>query len=209
MESCSAPLARVPTLPSKLTASAPKPKFFKTAADFRAWLEKNGEKETELWMGYYKKASGKGGLTYKDALDEALCFGWIDGVVKSIDADSYMQRWTPRKKTSHWSLVNIRRMGELEAAERVHARGRAIFESRDPAKTGLAAYESAEKEFTPEQLKKFKANRKAWEHFEAQPPGYRRQMKHRVVSAKKEETRERRLAHLIEYHAKGQRIPLM
>jgi uncharacterized protein YdeI (YjbR/CyaY-like superfamily) len=198
--------ARAPTLPSKPKAPAPKPKFFKTGADFRAWLEKNGEKETELWMAYYKKASGKGGLTYKDALDEALCLGWIDGVVKSIDADSYMQRWTPRKKTSHWSLVNMRRMAELEAAGRMHARGKAIFESRDPAKTGLAAYESAEKEFTPAQLKKFKANKKAWEHFEAQPRGYRHQMKHRVVTAKKEETQERRLVQLIEHHAKGQRI---
>lgn len=196
-------------MPSKPKGAAPKPKFFKTAADFRAWLEKNGEKETELWMGYYKKASGKGGLTYKDALDEALCLGWIDGLVKSIDEDRYMQRWTPRKKTSHWSLVNIKRMGELEAAGRVDPRGRAAFEKRDPERTGRAAYETPEKEFTPSQLQKFKANRKAWEHFEAQPWGYRRQMKHRVVTAKREETQERRLAQLIEWHAKGQRIPLM
>ena len=209
MESCSAPLARAPTLPSKPRAPAAKPKFFKTAADFRAWLEKHGETETELWMGYYKKASGKGGLTYKDALDEALCFGWIDGVVKSIDVDSYMQRWTPRRKTSHWSLVNIRRMGELEAAGRVHARGRAIFEARDPEKTGRASYETAEKQFTAAQLRRFKANKKAWEHFAKQPPGYRRLMTHRVRTAKKDETQERRLGQLIAHHAKGQRIPLM
>jgi uncharacterized protein YdeI (YjbR/CyaY-like superfamily) len=170
---------------------------------------KNGEKETELWMGYWKKTSGKGGLTYKDALDEALCYGWIDGIVKSIDADRYMQRWTPRKKTSHWSLVNIRRMAELEAAGRMHPRGRAIFEARDPKKTARGSYESPEKEFGAAELKVLKANRKAWDHFEAQPPGYKRVIKHMVVTAKKEETRARRLAKLIEWHSKGMRIPLM
>ena len=199
----------MPTLPSKPSAPAPKPKFFRTASDFRAWLKKHGAKETELWMGYWKKATGKGGLTYRDALDEALCYGWIDGLVKSIDEASYMQRWTPRKKTSHWSLVNMRRMAELEAAGRIAAPGRAIFELRNPAKIGRAAYESAAKEFTPAQLARFKADKKAWEHFEAQPAGYKRQMKHRVVSAVKEETKERRLDKLIEWHAKGQRIPLM
>ena len=193
-------------MPSKPNASVPKPRFFRTAAEFRAWLERNGEKETELWVGYWKKDSGKGGLTYKPALDEALCLGWIDGVVKSIDAHSYMQRWTPRKKTSHWSLVNVRRMGELEAEGRVHPRGRAAFELRHPERTGRAAYESEEKHFSPEQLKMFRANRKAWEHFEAQPAGYKRQMKHRVVSAKKEETRERRLADLVKCHARGERM---
>jgi uncharacterized protein YdeI (YjbR/CyaY-like superfamily) len=198
--------ARTPTLPSKPGEPATKPKFFRTAADFRAWLKKHGEKETELWMGYWKKSTGKGGLTYRDALDEALCYGWIDGLVKSIDEASYMQRWTPRKKTSHWSLVNMRRMAELEAAGRIAAPGRAIFELRNPERIGRASYESAEKEFTPAQLARFKADRKAWEHFEAQPAGYKRQMKHRVVSAVKEETKERRLAHLIKSHSKGKRI---
>jgi uncharacterized protein YdeI (YjbR/CyaY-like superfamily) len=196
-------------LSSSARPAAPKPKFFRTAAEFRSWLLKHGEKETELWMGYYKKASGKGGLTYRDALDEALCLGWIDGLVKSIDDERYMQRWTPRKKTSHWSLVNIRRMAELEGAGRMHARGRAIYEARDPAKTGRASYESAEKQFGPAELKVLKANKKAWDHFEAQPAGYKRTIKHLVVSAKKEETRARRLAKLIEWHSKGKRIPTL
>jgi uncharacterized protein YdeI (YjbR/CyaY-like superfamily) len=187
----------------------PKPKFFRTAAEFRSWLLKHGEKETELWMGYYKKASGKGGLTYRDALDEALCLGWIDGLVKSIDDESYMQRWTPRKKTSHWSLVNIRRMAELEAAGRMHSRGRAIYDARDPAKTGRASYESPEKQFGAAELKVLKANKNAWDHFEAQPAGYKRTIKHLILSAKKEETRARRLAKLIEWHSKGKRIPTL
>jgi uncharacterized protein YdeI (YjbR/CyaY-like superfamily) len=184
-----------------------KPKFFRAQADFREWLRKHGEKEAELWMGYYKKASGKGGLTYKDALDEALCFGWIDGIVKSVDGDTYMQRWTPRKQGSHWSLVNIKRMGELEAEGRVAAAGRAAFARRDPAKTGRASYESPEKEFTPAQLKTIKAAKGAWEHFSAQPMGYKRAAKHWVATAKQEATRERRLAKLIEHSARGLRLP--
>ena len=115
MASGCAPHAPARTLPSKPARPAPKPKFFKTAADFRSWLVKHGEKETELWMGYYKKSSGKGGLTYKDALDEALCLGWIDGLVKSIDDERYMQRWTPRKKGSHWSLAPGRRPAPIDS----------------------------------------------------------------------------------------------
>jgi uncharacterized protein YdeI (YjbR/CyaY-like superfamily) len=184
-----------------------KPKFFRAQADFREWLRKNGEKELELWMGYYKKASGKGGLTYKDALDEALCYGWIDGIVKSIDGDTYMQRWTPRKKDSHWSLVNIRRVGELEAAGRMAAPGRVAFERRDEKRTGRASYEQPEKEFAPDQLKRLKANKRAHAFFESMPPGYKRVVKHWVTTAKQEATRERRLAMLIELSAKGERIP--
>src|SRR4051812_47026549 len=122
--SCCASIARARTLPSKPKAPPSKPKFFKTAADFPAWLKKNGEKETELWMGYWKKATGKGGLTYRDALDEALCYGWIDGIVKSVDGACYMQRWTPRTKTSHWSLVNLRKFASLEAEGRINPSGR-------------------------------------------------------------------------------------
>lgn len=185
----------------------PKPRFFRTAAEFREWLRKRGQSETELWMGYYKKATGKGGLTYRDALDEALCFGWIDGIVKSIDDESYMQRWTPRKKQSHWSLVNIRRMGALDAAGRLDPTGREAFARRDPEKSARASYEQPERYFSPAQLKQLKSNRKAWEHFAAQPPGYQRTVKHWVTSAKQEATRERRLAKLIACGARGERIP--
>jgi uncharacterized protein YdeI (YjbR/CyaY-like superfamily) len=187
--------------------ATPKPRFFRAASEFREWLRKRGQSETELWMGYYKKATGKGGLTYKDALDEALSFGWIDGIVKSIDEETYMQRWTPRKKGSHWSLVNIRRMAELDAAGRLDATGRAAFERRDPQRTGRASYEQPERFFSPAQLKLLKGNRQAWEHFAAQPAGYQRTVKHWVTSAKQEATREKRLAKLIACGAKGERIP--
>jgi uncharacterized protein YdeI (YjbR/CyaY-like superfamily) len=190
-----------------MPASAAKPKFFKTAADFRAWLMKHGEKETELWMGYWKKASGKGGLTYKDALDEALCYGWIDGIVKSVDGDSYMQRWTPRKKTSHWSLVNERRFGELESAGRVHATGRAAFDRKTPERTGQASFESPPKQFTREHRERLMKNKKAFAHWKQQPDGYRRTVKHWIRTAKQEETRERRFALFIEHAEKDKRLP--
>jgi uncharacterized protein YdeI (YjbR/CyaY-like superfamily) len=185
----------------------PEPVFFETPAAFRAWLKKHHARETELWMGYWKKVSGKPGLTYKVALDEALCWGWIDGIVKSIDGHSYMQRWTPRKKDSHWSLVNVRRFGELEAEGRVAPPGRAAFERRTPERTGRASFESPPQEFTPEQERKLKANRKAWQFFESTPAGYKRTVKFWVTQAKQAETRERRLDRLIEYSAKGERLP--
>jgi uncharacterized protein YdeI (YjbR/CyaY-like superfamily) len=184
-----------------------RPRFFRTAADFRAWLEKNAETEIELWMGYWQKTSGKGGLTYKDALDEALCFGWIDGVLKSIDGESYMQRWTPRTKTSHWSLVNVRRMAELEAAGRMHPLGRAAFDRKDPRRVGKASYESAPKQFTAAHRQRLAKNRKAHAHWEQQPAGYQRTVKHWIYSAKQDETRERRFAQFIEHAEKDRRLP--
>jgi uncharacterized protein YdeI (YjbR/CyaY-like superfamily) len=194
-------------LSSSTAGKAPKPKFFKTAGEFRAWLEKHGDKETELWMGYWKKTSGKGGLTYLVALDEALCMGWIDGVIKSIDADSYMQRWTPRKKTSHWSLVNLRKFAALEAAGRVHPLGRAAFDRKTPERVGRASYESPPKEFLAEHRARLMKNAKALAHWKKQPDGYRRTVKHWIRSAKKEETRERRFLQFIQFAEKDQRIP--
>jgi uncharacterized protein YdeI (YjbR/CyaY-like superfamily) len=184
-----------------------KPRFFRTAAAFRAWLEKNHEKAVELWVGYYKKSSGKGGMVYREALDEALCFGWIDGIVKSVDAETYMQRYTPRKKDSHWSLVNVRRFGELDAEGRMAPAGRAAFARRTAERTGKASFESPPKQFSPSQEKRLKANRKAWDYFASTPAGYQRTVKHWVTTAKQEETRERRLTQLIECSAKGKRLP--
>jgi uncharacterized protein YdeI (YjbR/CyaY-like superfamily) len=183
------------------------PKFFRTPAAFREWLEKNHGKKTELWVGFYKKASGKGGMVYKESVDEALCFGWIDGLVRSHDADSYMQRFTPRKADSHWSAVNIRKIAELEAAGRMHAAGRAAFERRNAKRIARASYEQAEKSFEPAQEKALRANAKAWSYWEAQPWSYRRTAKHWVTSAKKEETRQRRMGILIDHCARGRRIP--
>lgn len=197
----------MPTLSSKPAASPPKPKFFKTAKDFGAWLEKNGEKETELWMGYWKKSSGKGGLQYKEALDEALCHGWIDGLVKSVDGESYMQRWTPRKKTSHWSLVNLRKFAELEAAGRVKPLGRAAFDRKTPERIGKSSFESPPKEFLPEHRERLMKNKKAFAHWKKCPDGYRRTVKHWIRTAKQEGTRERRFALFIKYAEKAQRLP--
>lgn len=197
----------MPTLPSKPAGPAPKPKFFRSAAEFGAWLAKHGEKETELWMGYWKKSSGKEGLTYKPALDEGLCHGWIDGIVKSIDGDTYMQRWTPRKKTSHWSLVNVRRFKELDAEGRIRPAGRAAFERKTAERTGKASYEAPPSQFTPAQRAELMKNKTAYAHWKRQPDGYRRTVRHWVRTAKKEETRERRWKLFLEHAEQDKRLP--
>jgi uncharacterized protein YdeI (YjbR/CyaY-like superfamily) len=181
--------------------------FFRTPAAFRRWLKVNHTRETELWIGYWKKASGKGGMVYKEALDEALCFGWIDGLVRSLDAGSYAQRFTPRRRNSHWSNVNVRRFVELEAAGRMEPAGRAAYDRRTPARTGKASFESPLAELTPAQASLLQANHKAWEYWNAQPPGYWRMVKHWVTTARQEATRERRLKRLVECCAEGRRIP--
>ena len=183
------------------------PTFFPSTAAFRRWLKKNHAKETELWIGYYKKASGKGGMVYKEALDEALCFGWIDGVVKSINDESYMQRFTPRKRTSHWSNVNVRRFAELEAAGLIESAGRAAHDRKTPERTGKASFESPPGELAPAQTRLLKADPNVWAYWSAQPPGYKRTVTHWVTTAKREETRERRLKLLVECCAHRQRLP--
>lgn len=180
---------------------------FKSAADFRAWLEANHASVTEFHVGFYKKSSGKGGLTYAEAVDAALCFGWIDGIVRKIDEHSYSHRFTPRKPGSTWSLINVGHVERLTKSGLMHAAGLKAFAARTPEKTGLASYERA----TPPELpsvyeKKFRANKKAWTFFTAQPPGYRRLALHRVVSPKQEATRERWLARLIAESAAGRRL---
>jgi uncharacterized protein YdeI (YjbR/CyaY-like superfamily) len=184
-----------------------KPIYFRGQAAFRKWLEKNHDKKNELFIGFYKKNSGKVGITYQEALDEALCFGWIDGIVKSVDAESYMHRFTPRKSTSHWSNVNVRRFGELDAAKQMAPPGRAAFARRTAERTGKAAFEQPPAELTPAHIRKLKANAKAWTFYEGQPPSYQRVTKFWVTSAKQEATRERRLELLITCCAKGERIP--
>lgn len=184
-----------------------KPVYFRSQAHFREWLEKNHERKTEQWIGFYKVSSRKKGITYEEAVDEALCFGWIDGVVKSVDADSYMHRFSPRKSTSHWSNVNVRRYAELKRSGRVHSAGEAAYARRTDDRTGKASYERAPAQLSPSQLKTFKANRKAWDFFGKQPPGYQRVCRHYVTTAKQEETRERRLKNLIDCCADGRRLP--
>ena len=193
-------------MPSSSGASKPDPTFFASAAQFRRWLEKNHSSATELWVGFYKASTGKNTFTYKQALDEALCFGWIDGVRKSLDAESYVQRFTPRRRRSYWSAVNTKRVHELQAAGLMHTAGLEAFARRDAAATARYSFERERPVFDPAQEKQFRSNRTAWTYFESEAPWYQRVATHWVTSAKKPETRQRRLEMLISDCARGQRI---
>jgi len=171
-----------------------RPRAFRGPAEFRAWLAKQHASTLELFVRCYKTHAEDKGLTYRQALDEALCFGWIDGVRRSLDGQSFSVRFTPRKAKSAWSAVNIKRMGELQAAGRVHAAGRAAFEARGKAHY---SYEARPRTFSPSYQKKFRAHPRAWRFYEMQPPWYRRTSAFWVMSAKRPETRARRLATLI------------
>lgn len=181
-------------------------KFFKTQSDFRKWLEKNHQAKTEQWVGFYKKGSGKPSIDWPQSVDEALCFGWIDGLRKSIDHESYKIRFTPRKPTSHWSNVNIKRIKELMELGLVRPTGEKAFNGRDEKKIARAAYEQESVELPKELLKIFIANKTAWEFFQNQPAGYCKTCTWWVISAKREETRLKRLAELISDSAAGVRI---
>jgi uncharacterized protein YdeI (YjbR/CyaY-like superfamily) len=184
-----------------------KPKFFRTPAELRAWFEANHDKVAELYIGYYKKGSGKGGMVYKEALDEAICYGWIDGRVNSIDETCYQQRWTPRKPNSYWSQVNIRKANALIEAGRMAPPGLAAFERRDASGKKRYSFENESGELPLPWLKRFKANKAAWTWFQEIRPSYRRAALYWTMSAKQEATRERRLATLIECSAEGKYIP--
>jgi uncharacterized protein YdeI (YjbR/CyaY-like superfamily) len=185
----------------------PTPKFFPTAAQFRAWLEANHAKKRELVVGFYKKSSGKPSLTWPESVDEALCFGWIDGIRRSLGADCYSIRFTPRKPSSIWSAINVARVKELTKLGKMRASGREAFAARTPERTGVYSFERNQAaKLTPEQNERFSRNRKAHAFFEAQPPGYRRTAIHWVISAKRPETRDRRLALLIADSAAGRRL---
>ena len=184
----------------------PTPRFFRTPAAFRRWLEKHHASAGEVWVGFWKKDSGKGGMVYPQALDEALCFGWIDGLVRGRDADCYMQRFTPRRPRSTWSAVNLRKVEALKAAGRMAPAGLEAVEKRDPKRANLYSNENRHVVLSAAYQKRFKANRAAWKFFEAQPPGYRRLAAFRVMSAKKEETRERRFSQLVAGSQRGERV---
>jgi uncharacterized protein YdeI (YjbR/CyaY-like superfamily) len=183
------------------------PTFFATPEKFRAWLEEHHDKRKELWVGFYKKGSGKPSITWPEAVDEALCFGWIDGIRKSIDADSYTNRFTPRKARSTWSAINIKRAKELERLGRMHAAGRKAFDARTDDRSALYSYEQRHAaKLPPEQERQFKANKEAWKWFQAQPTSYRKAAIWWVVSAKKDETKARRLAAVIDDSAHGRTV---
>jgi uncharacterized protein YdeI (YjbR/CyaY-like superfamily) len=183
------------------------PTYFATPAAFRRWLTQHHARETELWVGYFKKGSGQPSMTWPESVDEALCFGWIDGIRKSVDAERYMIRFTPRRKDSIWSTVNTRRARELVEEGRMRPAGLAAFEARSERKTGVYAFEQRdEARLHPVSAAAFRRGRAAWKSFSAMPPGYRRTAIHWVMSAKREETRARRLAILIADSAAGRRI---
>jgi uncharacterized protein YdeI (YjbR/CyaY-like superfamily) len=179
---------------------------FASAADFRRWLEKNHATATEFQVGFYKKASGRGGLSYKEAVDEALCFGWIDGIVRKIDADSFTHRFTPRRSGSIWSNVNVAHVARLTAAGKMHAAGHAAFAARSAARTGIYSFEKDAQKLPPAFEKKFRANAPAWTFFRAQAPWYQRLIVHKIVGAKQEATRLRWLERAIADSAAGRRV---
>ena len=183
------------------------PTFFKKPSEFRKWLDKNHDREKELWVGFYKKASKIPSITWPESVDEALCYGWIDGIRKSIDDVSYKIRFTPRRPTSIWSAVNIERMEELKSLGLVKAPGLAAFDERQVERSKIYTYERANVVLDQEYEKKIKANKKAWAFFEALAPSYKKNSIHWVMSAKKEETRLRRLEILIKSSEEGQKIP--
>jgi len=180
--------------------------FFKAAADFRRWLDSEHQSWRELWVGFYKKSSGKLSITYPEALDQALCFGWIDGVRKSVDGDAYTIRFTPRQPASQWSAINIKRAQQLINSGRMCPAGLKAFAGAQdqPRKYSYEQREHAHFDNKSERL--FLANRKAWDFFQTQPPWYRRTATFWVISAKKEETRQRRLSRLIADSERGQAI---
>lgn len=182
------------------------PTFFPTPAAFRKWLETNHASATELLVGFYKRGSGKPSITWPESVDQALCFGWIDGVRRRIDDVSYSIRFTPRKQISNWSAINIARVAELTKLGLMRPAGLRAFEQRREDKSAIYSYENAVQTFDPSDEKTFRANRKAWQFFNAQAPSYRRVCIYWVTSAKKEETRARRLATLINDSANGERV---
>jgi uncharacterized protein YdeI (YjbR/CyaY-like superfamily) len=181
-------------------------KFFATPAEWRDWLQRNHARERELLVGFYKRKSGKPSITWPESVDAALCFGWIDGVRRSIDRESYSIRFTPRQSRSAWSSVNIRRVAELTAQGLMHPAGLKVFENRAEERSGVYSFEKESVRFEVEQEKQFRANKPAWKFFEAQPPWYRRTATWWVISAKREDTKARRLAALIEDSAHARTI---
>ncbi len=182
-----------------------KPKFFRTPSAFRAWLTKHHAGTPELLVGFYKKGSGKPSITWPESIDEALCFGWIDGIRKRLDEDSYTIRFTPRRPKSIWSAVNIKRARELDALLLMTPDGRRAFDARQENRSGIYSYEQRSTTLPEPYAGRMRKHKAAWSFFQAQPPSYRKMIGWWVVSAKKEETRLARLDRLIEDAAHGRR----
>jgi uncharacterized protein YdeI (YjbR/CyaY-like superfamily) len=184
-----------------------KPIYFASTAEFRRWLRANHAKETELIVGFYKKHTRKPSMTWSEAVDEALCFGWIDGVRRGVDEDRYTNRFTPRKPKSNWSNINIAKVKALIASGRMQPAGLRAYEARDEKRVGVYSFEREKAaRLSAADEKAFRSNRAAWKWFSAQPPGYRRTAYHWVISAKREETRSARLKTLIADSAAGLKV---
>lgn len=185
------------------------PRFFKTPADLRRWFEAHAATERELIVGYYKRETGKPSVTWPESVDQALCFGWIDGIRRKIDEERYTIRFTPRKPGSIWSAINIRRMQALIAAKQVTVAGIKAHEARRENRSGTYSFEQRSVELPAEYARVLKKDKRAFDFFQSQPPSYRKTAMWWVVSAKKEETRLRRLQALIEDSRRGERIALL
>lgn len=184
-------------------------RFFASAAGFRKWLAANHARARELVVGFHKKDSGRGGITYAEALDEALCHGWIDGVRHRLDESSYSIRFTPRRPRSIWSRVNIGHVERLRQAGRMAAPGLKAYAAREAARSGIYSFENAPRELADADAQRFRQDRGAWEFFQKQPPGYRRVATWWVVSAKQDATRQRRLDRLMLDSRAGRRLELV
>jgi uncharacterized protein YdeI (YjbR/CyaY-like superfamily) len=182
------------------------PKFFKTPAAFRKWLAANHHKAKELQVGFYKKGSGKLSITWPESVDEALCFGWIDGIRRNIDDESYLIRFSPRRPESIWSAVNVRNVERLIKEKRMMPAGLRAYEQRKEYRSGIYSYEQRPAELVEPYASQFRRNKAAWKFFQAQPPYYRKTMTWFILSAKTEETRLKRLKILIEASAKAERL---
>jgi uncharacterized protein YdeI (YjbR/CyaY-like superfamily) len=180
--------------------------FFPESADLRKWFRKNHATAKELWVGLYRKDTGKPSITWPESVDEALCVGWIDGIRKRIDAASYVIRFTPRRRRSIWSMVNIKRVEILTNLKRMRAAGLAAFAARFENKSGIYSYEQRSERLPEPYASTLRKNKAAWEFFQTQPPSYRKTIGWWVVSAKQKETRQRRLRKLIAQSARRRRL---
>jgi uncharacterized protein YdeI (YjbR/CyaY-like superfamily) len=179
---------------------------FGSRDELRAWFEEHHDTKSDAWFGYYRKGVPKQSVTYPEAVDEALCFGWIDGITFRIDDEVHANRFTPRRKGSNWSAKNVQRVTELLAEGRMQPAGLAAFEARRPERTGVYSYENRPRDLPPEYLEPLQVNPEAWAFWQAQTPTYRRAATWWVVSAKQESTRQRRLDALISDSAAGRQL---
>lgn len=183
-----------------------KPKFFRTQEEFRAWLREHHDKRDELIVGYYKVASGKESMSWPESVDQALCFGWIDGIRRTIDEVSYSIRFTPRRSGSNWSTVNLRKVEKLFECGLMREAGIKAFEARKESRSEIYGYESKSLKLSRDFRKEFRANKKAWEHYSKQSAYVKKTSENWVMSAKREETRLRRLRKLIDSCEKGEKL---